>query len=235
MKYLTSQLHIVILILLAGCNRDTGTFTVNFESNNYEKKWAISELNPELPSDWSSSGFLTFELRSSSTQWFDIKVYDSTGIRRVTIHPMQGPWIRASVPLVHFQKRNTKGMDMAAIGKTARPGYWIGFSNAVGSITSVDSLGVSMRLPTGTPSIEIRNVVLTENAQDTVFDPVPLIDEFGQWIPAEWTGKAHSLEELNAAWVEEDNTLQPGNFKVSKYGGLSILTVTCSILLEVPE
>ena len=95
------------------------TFIVNFEGKISEKKWAIRELNPELPSDWSSFGFLTFELKSSTTQRFDLKIYDSAGVRRLTIQPFQGPWVRASIPLVHFQKRNTKGMDMAAIGKTA--------------------------------------------------------------------------------------------------------------------
>ncbi len=110
-------------------------------------------------------------------------------------------------------------MDMAAIGKTARPGYWIGFSGSVGSITCIDSIGLSMRMPIDSPSVEIRNIQLTETAQDTVFGPVPLIDEFGQWIPAEWPGKAKSLEALTEAWSEEDSSLVPGNFKVSKYGG----------------
>ncbi|HUX96809.1 MAG TPA: hypothetical protein VMV47_13830 [Bacteroidales bacterium] len=220
MKQLTVQLYLLIMILVAGCKaKDDVSFIVNFEGNNFEKKWAIGELNPDLPSDWSYANFLTFELRSSSTQWFDLKVYDSTGVRRVTIHPMQGPWVRASVPLVHFQKRNTKGMDMAAIGKTARPGYWIGFSNVVGSITSIDSLGFSMRSPIGSPYIEIRNVDLTETALDTVFGPVPLIDEFGQWIPAEWKGKAKSIEDLKASWTREDNELNSNDFKVSLYGG----------------
>jgi hypothetical protein len=30
--------------------------------------------------------------------------------------------------IIYFQKRNTKGHDMAAIGKTALPGLWIGFT-----------------------------------------------------------------------------------------------------------
>jgi hypothetical protein len=77
-------------------------------------------------------------------------------------------------------------MDLAAIGKTARPGYWIGFSGAVGTIRKVDSLSVSMRWPIGSPTLEIRNVQLTMNAMDTIFEPVPLVDEFGQWMPAEW-------------------------------------------------
>ena len=221
MKNPAISLITILIFLLSGCKPHENIFTVNFERNNFEKKWAISELNPKLPSDWSSSGFLTFELRSSSTQWFDLRVYDSTGVRKVTIHPMQGPWIRASVPLIHFQKRNTKGMDMAAIGKTARPGYWIGFSNNVGVINKIDSIGVSMRMPIDTPSIEIRNITLTETVQDTVFGPVPLVDEFGQWIPSEWGGKAKSIEDLKTAWAEEDSSLQPGDFRVSGYGGFT--------------
>ena len=61
-----------------------------------------------------------------------------------------------------------------------------------------------MRLPIGSPSLEIRNVQLTMNARDTIFGPVPLVDEFGQWIPAEWPGKAKSLDDLKTAWNEEE-------------------------------
>lgn len=207
------------ILLLTGCNAKQESYNVNFEGKTSETKWAVSELNREIPPDWSSSEFLTFELKSSTTQRFDLKVYDTSGVRRVTIQPFQGAWVRASIPLVHFQKRNTKGMDMAAIGKTARPGYWIGFSNQVGSINNVDSIGVSMRLPIGNPTLEIRNVQLTMSAMDTVFGPYPLVDEFGQWTPAEWEGKAKSIEDLQSAWNEEDKTLKTGNFDLSAYGG----------------
>lgn len=210
---------VLSILLLTGCNAKQESYNVIFEGKTSEKKWAVSELNREIPADWSSSEFLTFELKSSTTQRFDLKVYDTSGVRRVTIQPFQGAWVRASIPLIHFQKRNTKGMDMAAIGKTARPGYWIGFSNQVGSINSVDSIGLSMRLPIGNPTLEIRNVQLTMSAMDTVFGPYPLVDEFGQWIPAEWEGKAKSIEDLQSAWNEEDKTLKTGNFDLSTYGG----------------
>ena len=160
MKNFSLCLKILLFLLFAGCTAKRAPVFVNFEGKISEKKWAIKELNQELPADWSSFGFLTFELKSSTTQRFDLKLYDSAGVRRLTIQPFQGAWVRASIPLVHFQKRNTKGMDMAAIGKTARPGYWIGFSSAVGSISNIDSLGVSMRLPIGSPSLEIRNYQL---------------------------------------------------------------------------
>lgn len=219
MKKIYVILKLVAIFLLTACAKEKQPFAVNFQGKFFEKKWSVKEMNPQMPSDWSSSGYLSFDLRSSTTQYFDLKLYDSTGTRRVSIHPVQGAWVRASVPLVHFQKRNTKGMDMAAIGKTARPGYWIGFSGAVGSISKVDSIGVSMRLPVGAPTLEIRNVELTNNVQDTIYEPVPLVDEFGQWIPAEWPGKAKSIADLQKAWRSEDSVLQPGKFNTSLYGG----------------
>ena len=210
---------ILPFLLLTGCKAEQESFTVNFEGKISETKWALKELNRDMPADWSSYEYLTFELRSSTTQRFDLKLYDTSGIRRLTIQPFQGPWIRASIPLIHFKTRNTKGMDLAAIGKTARPGYWIGFSSSVGPVTNIDSLGVSMRLPIGSPTIEIRNVKLTMTVQDTVFGPVPLVDEFGQWIPADWPGKAKSITDLVEAWSSEDVALQTGNFNISRYGG----------------
>ena len=119
---------VFIALLLTACSTKNKPVIVTFSGNLSEKKWAIKELNSDLPSDWSLFEFLTFEFNSSTTQRFDLRIYDAEGIRRLSIHPLQGTWVRASIPLIHFQKRNTKGMDMAAIGKTARPGYWIGFS-----------------------------------------------------------------------------------------------------------
>ncbi|MCX6320320.1 MAG: hypothetical protein NTX93_00725 [Bacteroidia bacterium] len=219
MKNLIFYLSIPIFPLLTACSAQNKPVIVNFEGTLSEKKWAINELNPDLPSDWSPFGFLTFEMNSSTTQRFDLRLYDSAGTRRLTIQPFQGAWVRASIPLIHFQKRNTKGMDMAAIGKTARPGYWIGFSGSVGTINHVDSLGVLMRQPIGNQTLEIRNVHLTMAAEDTILGPTPLVDEFGQWIPADWPGKAKTLEELKTAWNEEEKSLQSDNFNVSKYGG----------------
>ena len=219
MKYTLSFFKIAFVLFLTACSVKKEPVIVKFKGASLEKKWAIKELNPELPSDWSSFGFLTFEMKSSTTQRFELRLYDSAGIRRLTIQPFQGAWVRASIPLVHFQTRNTKGMDMAAIGKTARPGYWIGFSGSVGTIKHVDSLGIIMRQPIDSQTLEIRNVRLTMAIQDTVFGPNPLVDEFGQWIPSEWQGKAKTIDELKTSWDNEDKTLHPGDLKVSKYGG----------------
>jgi hypothetical protein len=221
MKYLSSNFLVSFVLLLTACSVKNETIIVKFEGAYSEKKWAIKELNPELPLDWSSFGFLTFEINSSTTQRFELNLYDAEGIRRLEILPFQGVWIRASIPLIHFQKINTEGMDQASIWKTPRPGYWIGFTGVVGSIKQIDSLGIAMSLPIGSPSLEIRNLRLTMDAEDTIFTSQPLVDEFGQWMADDWSGKAKTSDDLKVAWSKEEEILQSANLNVSKYGGFT--------------
>jgi hypothetical protein len=235
MKSIISCSLIFAVLLLSSCAGENDGFTLKFEGASTEKKWAINELNPDLPKDWSSSRFLTFELRSSTTQYFDLRLYDKEGTRELSIHPFQGAWVKASVPLIHFQKMNTEGMDMAAIWKTARPGYWIGFTGSVGPIRHVDSLGVAMQLPIGSPTLEIRNVRLTMSAEDTVFSPLPLVDEFGQWIPDDWTGKVKTTGDLKKSWDEEEKGLELENPKISKYGGFTDTIVKATGFFRVEK
>jgi hypothetical protein len=215
--------HITILsflLLLAACaTKDDDTQLVQFEGESYQKNWAINDLNPELPSDWSSFEYLTFEIKASSTQRFYLNLYDAEGLRKLKIQPFQNAWVRASIPLVHFQKRNTKGNSLAAIGKTPLPGLWVGFTDSVGSINQIDSLGVHMEFPIDNPTLAIRNVHLTMDRTDAILSPVPAVDEFGQWMADQWDGKAASLEDLKTLWDQEDGSLPPGDFNYSKFGG----------------
>lgn len=219
MKNTPMILMTVILILATSCNTGRDVGTVAFTGKSHEQKWAVKELNPDLPADWSDYGFLTFDFRASSTQRFHVSLYDTGGVRRLRILPFQGAWVRASIPLINFQKRNVIGQDMAAIGQKGMPGYGLGFSGSVGTINHVDSIGFLMNQPIGSPVLEIRNLRLTMTAEDSVLSPLPLVDEFGQWIPAVWPGKAASVEDLQVAWGTEDKSLQTGRFNVSDYGG----------------
>jgi hypothetical protein len=219
MKNLFIFLTTASLLLLVYCTPKDDTKSIKFEEKTFEKKWAIEDLNPDLPSNWSSFDFLTFEYNASSTQRFYINLYDSSGMRRLRILPFQGAWVRASIPLINFQKRNVVGNDMAAIGQKGMPGFGLGFTGYVGTISKVDSLGILMEEPIDSPTLELRKVRLTMTAEDTILNPVPLVDELGQWIPAYWPGKAKALDDLKASWDEEDRELQTGRFNVSKYGG----------------
>ena len=193
--------------------------TINFDKNTAEKKWSIQDFNPELPVDWSTFEYLTFEFKASSTQRFFVDLHDKDGQRQLRILPFQGAWVRASVPLQYFQSRNTKGHDMAAISQKGYIGYGLGFSKKVGTINQIDSLGFSIDKPVGPSTLQLRNIELTMEAKDSVLGPLPLVDEFGQWIPTEWAGKANTLEGLRQAWQKEESELESGRFNYSKYGG----------------
>lgn len=219
MKNLLLNLALCFILVFYGCSSKDKTKIITFEGASTEKKWSIKELNPELPSDWSKFGYLTFEFNASSTQRFYINLYDAEGMRRLRILPFQGAWVRASIPLINFQFRNTVGTGMASIGQKGFPGFGLGFTASVGTINNVDSLGILLETPIGSPTLGIRNVRLTMAAEDSILSPIPLVDEFGQWIPAEWPGKAKTLDDLKSAWTEEENNLRSGDFNYSKYGG----------------
>ncbi|MFL6351679.1 MAG: hypothetical protein ACJ74Z_07495, partial [Bryobacteraceae bacterium] len=47
---------------------------------------------------------------------------------------------------------------------------------------------------------------------DELLESRPLVDQFGQWMRAEWPGKARDLTHLTREWAAESNALRPGYF-----------------------
>lgn len=212
-------LFLVALTLFLSCTAKDKSIVVNFDDKSNEGKWTIEELNPELPKDWSSYEFLTFDIFASSTQRFTLTLYDAEGPRRIVVLPFENTWVRASIPLIHFKERNVVGHDMAAIWKTALPGMCINFTGTVGTINDVNSIGFEMDRPLNSPYVEIKNFHLTMDARDSVLSPVPVVNMFGQWIPDKSESSFKSLEELRNRWNEDDKDMISGNFGFSKFGG----------------
>jgi len=194
--------------------------TVVFDGELSEHTWTLSELNPDLPSDWSSYEYLVLEFRHSSPQRFFLFVYDKGGPRRVVIQPFgQGVWIRAAVPLKYFQRRDF-GRNMASVNNRGTNSFWMSVWGPFGTINAVQSLGVTMQYPVGRPTLEIRSVRLAkEDPGSEILEKLPVVDQFGQWVHADWPRKIRSLEQLRQEWAEEDESLQPGEFNYCEYGG----------------
>lgn len=212
-----SIILVMILSMFLCCNSRNSSIVVNFDGSS-KNKWAIEELNPELPKDWSNYEFLTFDIYATSPQRFSLVLHDKTGERRITILPFQNAWVRASIPLVHFQKRNVIGSDMAAIGKTGLPGMCINFTGSVGSISKIDSISFEMNRPLNSPTLEIKNILLTMDARDSILSPIPVVNKYGQWTPGN-PDVCTLDEELATLWVEDDGDNTAGIFGFSKFGG----------------
>ncbi len=192
-----------------------------FTGAKSERVWPLKELNAELPADWTGYEFLVLEFRASSSQRFDLGLETPRGRLAKRIGPFAGVWVRAAIPLRFYRQPAGDGIDMAATFNQPRNSYWINIhSNEYGPLTDVRGLAVAMDRPVRTPTLELRAVTLAKtDPGDAVIEGAPLIDEFGQYMHAEWPGKAHSLEELKKAWAEEEETLKTSPSDRCPYGG----------------
>lgn len=185
-----------------------------------EQKWTLQDLDPALPADWTGYDFLVLEMKASSPQRFELILYSGEHAQRRQMQPFANLWIRASVPLQYYRTQKRTGSDLASLGKVSRNTFWISTGGAMGPLNAVTAIGVAMRAPLGKPTLEIRSVRLSkEDPGSDVLDRKPVVDQFGQWIPADWPGKIISLEQLQKDWAGEDRELGAGDFGFCKYGG----------------
>ena len=214
-------------LLVAIPRANAATHSVTFTEPVATREWTLNELNPDLPSDWTGYHFLVLEFRSTSSQRFELGLQMSPKSVSKRIHPYPGVWVRASIPLRFYRQGLGNGSDLAATVNQPRDAYWINIeSGASGPTTNVLGLSVTMRYPVGAPKLEIRSVTLaTNDPGDAVLGGNPLIDEFGQYVHADWPGKARSEADLKKSWAAETAALQgsatnpaPGR---DEYGGFA--------------
>ena len=193
---------------------------VVFEGRESVHKWTLNELNPDLPSDWTGYNYLVLELRASSPQRFALAFYGTNLTQSRQLHPLANVWIRAAVPLQYYRQPNRSGFDLASVGKVPRNSFWIGTGGVYGPLNAVTAIGVAMQAPLGNPTLEIRSISLArDDPGSDILDRKPVVDEFGQWIPADWPGKVKNLAQLKQAWAAEEASLRPGDFGFCSYGG----------------
>ncbi len=215
-----SLLAAAVVVLTAVPQVSAAPQRVVFEGTQAEKKWTLEELSAGLQGDWTAYDFLVLEMRASSPQRFTLTLFSKDRVQRRQMQPLPNVWIRAAVPLQYFRAANRAGHDLASVGKVARNSFWISTGGVYGPLNAVEALGVSMQAPLGKPVLEIRSVKLAkEDPGSDVLDKKPVVDEFGQWVPADSPGKIQNLKQLQAEWAKEAAGLHSGDFGYCSYGG----------------
>ncbi len=219
--YFNFSLTLILFLFFTACQKQEKSHSVTFNDNLTEHKWALAELNPDLPSDWSSYKYLVLEMKASSPQRFSFGFKTENGLLTKNIHPFSGTWIRMAVPLDFYRSENTKGSEMAATWNQPRATGWMNiYGGGFAPLKGIDSIYVGMEIPIGNPSLEIRSISLVKDeTAGAVLGHGPLVDKFGQWIPSNWPGKIKTIDELEKVWEEEELSLKPEGFYYSKYGG----------------
>jgi hypothetical protein len=173
-----------------------GPFVLRFPAGEAlpERRVPVAQLR--WPNDWRSWQAIQFEFVASSLEPFSFGFSDGRQVKSAIIEPLPGVRIRAVLPLDTFYQ--TRAMTpLLPLGYKVWPERLFTFER-------VEEIVVRMKYPAADSTLTISNLALTPTAgQDDILDRKPLIDAFGQWIPEDWAGKAHSLEELRKLWDED--------------------------------
>lgn len=186
------------------------------------QKFALKDINPELPADWDDYNYVVLEYKISTPQRFQLGFTTDNGYNELRIMSyVPNAWNKLAIPLKYFTELPDAAVDLAATFNHARYMGWVNLGGKRGPLHGVDSVGVRMRKPIGAPTIEIRNITLAvDDPGDVYMGEQPAIDEFGQSTLVDYPEKAASLEELEAEWrAEENEVVSTEVYNYSKFGG----------------
>ncbi|MBO0323631.1 hypothetical protein J0X14_15075 [Muricauda sp. CAU 1633] len=222
---LLSGVVIVLCLLGLACTSSAEkTFTVEFDSTKKVagRKFAIKDVSPGLPTDWSEYNFVLLEMMSTTSQRFQVGFTTEEGYNeiRVMSYVPKG-WIKLAVPLRFYTDLPNAATDIAGTMNQPRYSGWFNLGGERGPLKGVDSIGFRMHVPIDNPSIELRSISLhVDDPGDEYLGETPVVDEFGQSNLVDFEDKIKSLDQLKSDWESEEEMLKkPENFNYSKYGG----------------
>src|SRR5271157_1499289 len=140
---------IAALLVLGGALAQAAPTRVVFPADGTEQKFALKDLNPDLPADWSGYKFLVLAVRTTTPQQFEFKIHTAAGAPGLNMHLFQGPWIRTVLPLARLDRPEQSGTDLAAMSNKPRALSAVHGGHNQGPLTSVQAIGFHMPAPAG--------------------------------------------------------------------------------------
>lgn len=215
-------LSIVAVLFLTQCGSRTARFTFDGDKEMSGTKFALKDINPDLPTDWDDYHFVVLEYKISTAQRFQLGFTTDWGYNELRVMCyVPNAWNRLAIPLKYFTELPDPAHDLAATFNHARYTGWINLGGKRGPLHGVDSVGVRIRRAIGKPSIEIRNITLAvDDPGDLYMEKLPAFDEFGQSMLVDYPGKARSIADLEADWrAEEAEEVSTEAYGYSRFGG----------------
>ena len=209
-------------LVLYGCGRDVHTVHFDGSLEVSGEKFALKDINPDLPENWDGYGFVVLEYRINTAQRFQVGFTTDNGYNELRVMCyVPNAWNRIAIPMEYFTLPPAPAADLAATNNHARYTGWINLGGRRGPMHGVDSVGFRMRRAIGDAVLEIRDITLSkDDPGDAYLCRKPAVDKFGQSNLVDYPEKVHSLEELEACWrAEEAEPAGTGACNYSKYGG----------------
>ena len=215
----------VALLLMTQCTSTPEGFKIKFDSSKEVsgRKFAVRDINPELPRNWDKYNYVVLEFRITTSQRFHIGFTTDHGYNELRIMSyVPNAWNKLAIPLRFYRRLPDARIDLAATYNQARYTGWINLGGRRGELHGVDSIGIRMRVPIGNPEFEIRAITLTvDDPGDAYLEEIPVVDEFGQHNLVNYEQKVGSLEQLQAEWRAEEKELEGvlPDYNYDSYGG----------------
>ena len=145
--------HIILtgtLLLLAACGPKTAKFTFDGSKEMSGAKFALKDINPELPADWDEYNFVVLEYKISTAQRFQLGFTTDWGYNELRVMSyVPNAWNRLAIPLKYFTELPDPAHDLAATFNHARYTGWINLGGKRGPMHGADSIGVRIRRAIG--------------------------------------------------------------------------------------
>lgn len=224
MKRVLFLITIFAVFLVFSCAPKDKSFKVKFDNTKEVsgKKFAIKDINPDLPIDWDDFNFVILEFKISTAQRFQVGFTTDEGYNELRVMSyVPNAWNRLAIPLKFYRELPDARHDLAATFNQPRYTGWINLGGKRTPLTGVDSIGIRMRVPIGNPEFEIRNIMLSvKDPGDQYLETIPAIDEFGQSNIVDYEGEIKSLGQLQTEWKDEqEEQFDSHVYNYSKYGG----------------
>ena len=214
-----------LLLFITRCASAPEGFKIGFDNNKEVsgQKFAVRDINPDLPRDWDDYNFVVIEFKITTTQRFHIGFTTDYGYNELRVMSyVPNAWNKLAIPLRFYRRLPDARIDLAATYNQPRYTGWINLGGRRGELHGVDSIGIRMRAPIGNPEFEIRNITLSvDDPGDDYLNEIPAVDEFGQHNLVDYPEKIRSLEQLRAEWYAEDREIENAvsEYNYSRYGG----------------
>ena len=175
--------------------------------------YAAGEPEVRIPvreQDWSAYRSIQYTFHATSLETVSIGFSDGAVTKAFVTEPLAGIRIYGVIPFESFVQTRTMN-PLLPLGYKVWPGRLFTFKK-------VEEIVLRMRYPAQPSQITIYNFTLRADVpSDDILDRKPVIDRYGQWIPENWPGKAHSDEDLSALWAAD--RLQPAAYPFCPLGG----------------
>ena len=217
-------LAVFFLLLCTQCSNQPPKFKIEFDNTKEVsgRKFAIKDIAPDLPRNWDEYNYVVLEFKITTAQRFNIGFTTDYGYNELRVMSyVPNGWNKLAIPLRFYRALPDARVDLAATYNQPRYTGWINLGGQRGELHGVDSIGIRMRVPIGSPEFELRSISLVvEDPGDVYLEEIPAVDEFGQSNLVDYEDKVYSLDQLKKEWEAEDKEIaSTESYNYSKYGG----------------